>query len=211
MKIDNIIWDWNGTIVRDAFLFVDIMNTLLQEKGLPKISLQTYKNRFCFPITKYWKSLGFRFSASSFQTMNNYFIHQYQTRMFEPSLQPGIKSVLQHIKNKNINQFILSASENSLLQASVIHYRLEDFFTDVVGVNNLHALGKGSLARSLFNKYNLEPQRTLLVGDTQYDMEVAKELGCKLLMVSYGHFSRHRLLASGEAVVGQPKDVLLYV
>ena len=132
MKINTVIWDWNGTIVRDAFLFVDIMNVLLKEKGLPKISLRDYKNRFCFPITKYWKSLGFRFSASSFQTMNKYFIHQYQTRMFEPSIQPGIKGVLQHTKNKNIRQFVLSASENSLLQASIIHYQLERFFWDYI-------------------------------------------------------------------------------
>ena len=211
MKINNIIWDWNGTIVRDAFLFVDIMNTLLQEKGLPKISLHTYKNRFCFPITKYWKSLGFRFSASSFQTMNNYFIRQYQKRMFEPSLQPGIKSVLQHIKNKKINQFVLSASENSLLQASIRYYRLEKKFTDVVGVNNINALGKKGLARKLFNKYNMSSQRTLVIGDTQYDLEVARELGCKLLLVSYGHFSHRRLVAFGEPVVARAKDIKLYI
>ena len=30
MKYKNIIWDWNGTIVDDAYLFVDIMNKTLE-------------------------------------------------------------------------------------------------------------------------------------------------------------------------------------
>ena len=42
MKYKNIIWDWNGTIVDDAFLFVDIMNKTLQKHNLPLINLKEY-------------------------------------------------------------------------------------------------------------------------------------------------------------------------
>ena len=44
-QIKNIIWDWNGTIVNDAFLFVEIMNGVLKKEGLPLISLEDYKNK----------------------------------------------------------------------------------------------------------------------------------------------------------------------
>ena len=35
MKIENIIWDWNGTIVDDAWVFVEVMNDLLKKKCTP--------------------------------------------------------------------------------------------------------------------------------------------------------------------------------
>ena len=43
-----VIWDWNGTIVDDAFLFVEIMNNFLEDFGLKKITLEDYRNHFCF-------------------------------------------------------------------------------------------------------------------------------------------------------------------
>jgi len=45
-----VVWDWNGTLVDDAFIFVDIMNGYLSEFSLPPISLSDYKNNFCFPV-----------------------------------------------------------------------------------------------------------------------------------------------------------------
>ena len=37
-----VVWDWNGTLVDDAFIFVDIMNGYLSEFSLPPISLSDY-------------------------------------------------------------------------------------------------------------------------------------------------------------------------
>ena len=49
----SLIWDWNGTIIDDAWLFVDIMNVFLNKEGLPLISLNDYRQHFCFPIQNY--------------------------------------------------------------------------------------------------------------------------------------------------------------
>ena len=35
MKYKNINWDWNGTIVDDAYLCVEVMNQVLKNKDLP--------------------------------------------------------------------------------------------------------------------------------------------------------------------------------
>ena len=52
-----IFWDWNGTIVDDAFLFVKIMNSFLREKKLPLIDIKQYKSFFGFPLIQYYKKL----------------------------------------------------------------------------------------------------------------------------------------------------------
>ena len=51
MKYKNIIWDWNGTIVDDAYLFVDIMN-----KTLDKYS-EALKELDCKNIADFTKQL----------------------------------------------------------------------------------------------------------------------------------------------------------
>ena len=54
-----VVWDWNGTIVDDAFVFVNIMNSYLKKNKLKPISINDYKNNFCFPVINYYKKLGF--------------------------------------------------------------------------------------------------------------------------------------------------------
>ena len=47
MKYKHIIWDWNGTLVDDTWLFVDIMNGVLKNRNLNRINLS--------PISKFLK------------------------------------------------------------------------------------------------------------------------------------------------------------
>ncbi|GAH94581.1 unnamed protein product [marine sediment metagenome] len=35
-KYKHVIWDWNGTLINDVWLVVDIMNKMLKKRNLPK-------------------------------------------------------------------------------------------------------------------------------------------------------------------------------
>ena len=200
-KIKNIIWDWNGTIVNDSWVFVDVMNVFLKKQGLPLTSLDEYKKNFCFPIQKYWKGLGFVFNDKEFNVINKKFIQQYQKKMFLPKLHHGIVSVINRINKKNFSQFVLSASEQSLLNKSIEHYKLASKFKGVFGVDNLNASGKGLLGKKLILKNKLNPNSTLLIGDTEYDWETARFLQCNVLLISHGHICNSRLKKTGCVVV----------
>lgn len=211
MKFKNIIWDWNGTLVDDASLFVDVMNQNLSNYGLEKINVEKYKNSFCFPIQKYWKKLGFVFNDCEFNTINASFINQYKQRMFEPALKHRALFVLKKINKLTCRQFVLSASEHKILNQLVKFYKINNYFTDVCGVNNLNALGKEQLGKILMEKHFLIPSETVLIGDTEYDLRVANSLGCSCLLMSCGHFSKKRLLKHSHNVVDGLDAVLQFL
>ena len=132
MKIKNIVWDWNGTIVDDSWLFVEIMNIFLKKHGLPQTSIQDYRKSFVFPIKKYWASLGFILNSNEFENINSKFINLYKTQMFRASLHSKITCVLNSLKQEGFVQILLSASEKSLLQRGLSFYKLDGF--NVVGL-----------------------------------------------------------------------------
>ena len=200
MVVKNIIWDWNGTIVNDAWLFVDIMNSVLQKKRLPPTTLKHYRQNFCFPIQDYWRGLGFRFTNKGFAKLNAIFISEYRKKLFLPDLHKNVFDLLKYLKNQKIKQFVLSASEQGLLNKSIDYYGLSGFFDGVYGVDNLNAVGKEPLGQFLCVRHNLNINETVLVGDTEYDQLVAASLGCLVLLVSYGHINHQRLLITGEKV-----------
>ena len=79
-----IVWDWNGTLVDDSFIFVDIMNSFLSSYSLKTISLKNYRDHFCFPVKEYYSSLGFQLTEEEFKTLSISFIKQYKKKMFKP-------------------------------------------------------------------------------------------------------------------------------
>ena len=50
MKPHHVIWDWNGTLVDDAWLCVEIINELLARRGLAPITPCKYSAVFGFPL-----------------------------------------------------------------------------------------------------------------------------------------------------------------
>ena len=51
----HLIWDWNGTLLDDAWLCREIMNGQLRRRGLPELSAERYEQIFDFPVEKYYR------------------------------------------------------------------------------------------------------------------------------------------------------------
>ena len=207
--IKNIIWDWNGTIVDDAPVFVSIMNELLREYNLKTISIEDYKKCFCFPIEKYWKSLGFNLSYPEFVKINMRFIDLYRKKMFLSKLQAGCVDVIRSFDEKNFYQAILSASEKNILNHSVGFYKINSYFSSLWGVDNFNALGKQFLGKKMLESLKINPNETVLIGDTLYDYQVAQFCGFFCVLVSYGHFNKSRLtFKGGPFIADSPKKII---
>ena len=206
-----VIWDWNGTIVDDAFVFVKIMNFFLKEKNLPLINTTKYRDVFEFPLINYYSKLGFDFNEESFENLGVRFIEQYKKHRFSADLFPDIKKTISFLNNMGCFQFVVSAQEDSLLSSAVRHYGLSQFFVSCHGVNNLLALKKIELAKKIKKLYVNPEDRLVVIGDTLHDLEVASSIGAVPILVSFGHFSAERLTKKHSIVchsVSQLKNIL---
>jgi len=199
-KYENFIWDWNGTLFNDVELCVHVINDILKKENLPEITVERYKELFEFPVKKYYRNLGFDFEQSSFEELGTEFVKGYNNRRFECDLNTGIKSLLKEIKKYEKKQFVLSAREHYKLLEDLKHYKIETFFTDIVGLDNHFAAGKIELGKSLLKKHALLPEKCVMIGDTLHDAEVAKELKIDCLLVATGHHTFERLESAGVPV-----------
>ena len=73
-----IIWDWNGTVVEDSYVFVNIMNSYLRDFNLTPISIQDYRKSFRFPVKDYYINLGLELSDKDFNKLSIDFIKKYK-------------------------------------------------------------------------------------------------------------------------------------
>ena len=61
----SVIWDFNGTILDDVELATGSMNELLRRRNLPPIDKATHRRVFRFPVSDYYRSLGFDINIES--------------------------------------------------------------------------------------------------------------------------------------------------
>ena len=114
-NIKHIIWDWNGTLIDDAWVCVKAMNVLLNKRSLNKISLDSYRKTFRFPVIDFYKSLGFNFNNESFEDCGREFIDLYIKYQCDAKLHDDVRNTLENVAKKGIKNHILSASQVNIL------------------------------------------------------------------------------------------------
>ena len=203
----HIIWDWNGTLLDDTWLFVDIMNSILENRNMNSITVEKYRNIFEFPIENYYKKLGFDLEKKSFQESGLEFIKVYKKRCYEAELHPLANSVLSKLLALNINHSILSAQHQTLLDDLTMYYNIREYFIEIMGLNNYYAHSKVNKGIEWMKKTNLDSKEILLIGDTNHDFEVAQALEIDCLLLSHGHNCHSRLIQTGAPVIRELKNI----
>lgn len=201
-RYSHIIWDWNGTLIDDAWLGVAVMNEMLEKKRLPTITVDYYRAVFGFPVRDYYRQLGFSIDEDPvWEEVANDFIGGYHRRMHEVRLFADVETTLGAFRERGLTQVILSAMEQRTLTRHVSALGIADYFSHVQGIDNHYADGKGHMAQAMGERLGVAPERILFVGDTLHDIDVARRIGCDCVLCSRGHQSKERLLAAGVPVV----------
>jgi len=207
MKYKHIIWDWNGTIIDDAWLCVEILNNILEKRGLNSITIDDYRKYFTFPVRDYYVKLGFDFSVEPFEVCGMEFIHEFKKRQFDASLYSGIESVLDKFSKAGISHSILSAQNQITLNETVEYYRLQNRFEGVNGLDHHYANSKINIGKSWIEALNFDPKEVVMVGDTVHDFEVANAMCTDCILIASGHNSKKRLENTGAPVLDSSSEI----
>jgi phosphoglycolate phosphatase len=198
---DVIIWDWNGTLLDDLWLALEIANGMLARRGLPTMDADRYRAIFDFPVERYYRIAGFDFDREPFPVLADEFITEFNRRLPECRLRERAVETLEHLRGQGVQQMILSASRKESLVTGVEHYGVTGFFDALHGLDDHFAVSKADLARTVAETLPTEPERVVMVGDTLHDVEVAEAMGVRCVLIAGGHQSEERLQVAGVPVL----------
>ena len=193
LRPDAVIWDFNGTILDDSELAASAISELLERRGLQRISTKTHRGRFGFPISEYYRKLGLDLEKENLSNISDEFHEVYLRGVDQCPLNEGVQEVLESLEEMAVRQFVLSAAEQEMVESWVKTVGVQDFFEAVYGLSDRLAVTKIDRAIDLVNTFGLPAEKTLLIGDTDHDAEVAEAIGCKAILIPVGHQTRERI------------------
>jgi len=195
-----VVWDWNGTLLDDVDACVQTLNSLLDDRGIPRLDRQAYRSRFGFPVRRFYEELGFDFAVDDYDALSYVFISRYKQRLGSVGLHAVVSSLMGSLP-RTMPQLVVSAMEHNMLGDMLADYGLRHHLRSSHGTGDLGASSKVQIGFEAVQSLGLPPDEVLLVGDTLHDHEMAEAIGSQCVLFSGGHQTRERLQDSGRPVI----------
>ena len=130
-----------------------------------------------------------------------YYRERYNvTGIFENQPYPGIKELLEGLKEKGITLAVASSKPDQMVKIVLDHFQLDTYFDVIMGSDiNRPKMTKAEVILQVLEKMNCldEREQVIMVGDRHYDVLGAKEAGLSCIGVTYGYGTKEELLRAG--------------
>lgn len=207
--ITHIVWDYNGTVLDDAYTSVLAVNEMLMSRGLSKTNLEIYKKTLVMPLTEYYKTVGIYTDDISVlsQEFRNYCDkHRQSSHIFD-----GVYDVILFAKSSGIKNILLSSLYNEHLLEETKKYNIDGWFDIVSGLSDKNLGSKSTTADAIFKKEGIDPKNVLFIGDLVTDAKTAKELGADCILIPNGHMDKKRCGMACDKVFDDVRQVIKYI
>jgi len=193
MKIKLVVFDLDGTLVSSH---ETIYHATL--KALEKINIFPK-----MPEEDFYKTIGmhfediftqFGFSVPDFEEFINIYKSIYFDYINLSAVYPGVVDVINKLLGKNIKIALLTTKGQDHAENILKHFKLFDKFNYIMGRRPgiAHKPSPEPLA-IICNGLNIDNTATLMVGDSELDIQCGKSAGAKTCAVTYGYRTTENL------------------
>lgn len=204
-----ILWDYNGTIINDMELCLDVEKFMLRERGMfAEYTMDDYRDLFCFPVKDYYLKLGYTFKDETYEEISVEFNNLYDMGFNQCRLVDGVLDKIRESSEKGYRNVILSACEHTKLLIQTDALGISQYFEERLGIDNDLAGSKIGMAKAWMERSGVNPSDCMFIGDTIHDMETSLAIGVQdFTLVACGHQSYNVLKKATDKVVQAMSEV----
>lgn len=210
-KYQNILLDLDGTILDSGPGIKKSVQYALDHFSLyhqPEEKLR----RFIGPALTDSFMRVYGFSTEQAEEALSYYREYYPTNgIFDASLYPGMEECIKTLTEQGKKVILLTAKPIFFAAQITKHFRISDYFFLEIGTELTERdSSKAHLIEKALREGNLKKEECLMVGDTKYDIDAAKEVGIDSVAALYGYGSPEEI-ASANYSIQKPLDLLSLV
>ncbi|HEY4494474.1 MAG TPA: HAD family hydrolase, partial [Candidatus Paceibacterota bacterium] len=184
----NIIFDWSG-VVRDTVTNqMWIVNHIFKKYGVSEISTEEFRENWKQPPALFYqKYLPKNYNETD---RSKLFQELQLDKECPPATSfPEVVRLIHKCKEKGYFLTVVSSDFPETLLPEVKQYGLENIFSEIITDAN----DKLPPTQKIIKDNNLNLEDTFFVGDSNHEIDVAKETGIKSVAVTWGFTSEQKL------------------
>jgi phosphoglycolate phosphatase len=192
--IQNIIFDWSGTLVDDLPAVWQATNYVLTQAGRPEMTLDQFRAEFCLPFTGFYER---HLPHVPLPQLEAWFHHRYGEVRDSVGPTPYAREFLDFCRARGLRMFLLSTVNRA-------HFAAQSAATGLGGYIEkpyLEVWDKREKIHEILAENGLNPGATLFIGDMQHDIETAKHGGIHSCAVLTGYNTLDQLRTAGPDLI----------
>ncbi len=208
MKFENYLFDLDGTLTDPALGITNSILYALEKKGYP-----TPPREDLFPFIGPPLVDSFRdycgISTEDARVMVDIYREYFSTKgLYENVVYENIPSVLKALQDRGIRLFVATSKPEHFAKQILNHFDLSKYFT-FIGGSTLEETRtkKEDVIHYVLDRNQLDPSKTLMIGDRIYDVEGAHHCGLSAVGVLYGYGNKEEL-SPADFIVSTPLELL---
>jgi phosphoglycolate phosphatase len=182
-----LIFDLDGTLIDSKQDLIHSVNAMLRELGRGELATETISGYIGHGAPKLVaRALGDESTEAEQQRALQFFLSYYeQHKMDTTCAYPGVAETLE--KLANVPMAVLTNKPVRISVRILDAMGLSKYFRSIYGGNSFETKKPDPLgARTILREFGAEPHETLLVGDSEVDVQTARNAGTLAAAVSYG-------------------------
>jgi len=189
-----VIFDWDGTLFDSIDTICQSMLHAAQLANAPQRNKEDVKNIIGLSLDKavqvIWPELSKNEQDGIIEHYKKTYVAKDQT---PPSAYLGVIETLHKLKKSGIKMAVATGKSRRGLERAMCLTGTKDYFVSTRCADETLSKPHPLMLEHILAELNLSPEQAVMVGDTEYDLNMATNAGMKSIGVTYGAHTEIRL------------------
>jgi phosphoglycolate phosphatase len=185
-QFDLIVFDWDGTLSDSTALIVKSLQAAALDIGAAKPSTEAARYVIGMGLHQALAHMSPEVSPERYSEMATRYRYHYAKHQDDIDLFPGALEMLHELKKKQHLLAIATGKSRRGLNEALAHAELKSLFDRSKTADETQSKPHPMMLEELMLEFSVPPERTLMIGDTTHDLEMAHHARCASIGVSYG-------------------------
>lgn len=183
---DLIVFDWDGTLFDSTALIARSIQLACEDMGLPVPARHEAAYVIGLGLHDALAHVAPTLPADQVPAMGQRYRHHYFRQQGELSLFDGTVELLQALKARHHWLAVATGKSRLGLNEALAHVELRGMFDGTRTADETASKPHPLMLQELMAEFGVDPERTLMIGDTTHDLQLALNAGTHSVAVSYG-------------------------
>ncbi len=185
-QFDLIAFDWDGTLFDSTALIARCIQAAVADVGgtVPSQSQASYV--IGMGLMQALAHAAPDVAPDRLPLLGERYRHHYLAQQHDLALFDGVLPLLAELKERQHRLVVATGKSRHGLDLALRAVALQGMFDGSRTADETAAKPNPLMLHELMREFGVEPERTLMIGDTTHDLAMARNAGCASVGVSYG-------------------------
>ena len=185
-RFDLIVFDWDGTLFDSTALIAHCIQDACADLGLPVPDGERAAYVIGLGLHDALQHAVPGLSPARYPELGRRYRHHYMARQHDLVLFPGTIEMLHSLRRRNHWLALATGKTRHGLDEALRAVQLHGLFDATRTADETASKPDPRMLLELMREFGVDPERTLMVGDTTHDLQLAINAGAARVGVSYG-------------------------